>query len=273
MVADLFTDKYLRLARDLGMLSQLPRSLGARAFLLLFTGELTAAGALVEEAQAATEAMGSHLASYSDVAVAALRGSKAEASALIAATLRDVSVGGEGIGITVVEWASAVLSNGLGNYHKALVAAENPWELAFLNWALVELVEAAARSGKHEMAAIAYRRLADRTAASGTDWALGLDARSSALLSEGEAAERLYRDAIARLGNTRMRVDLARAHLLYGEWLRRERRRSEARVQLHTAHDMLEAMGIQRSPNGPGTNCGPPAPQPANAPSPPGRRN
>ena len=246
---DLLTRKYVRLVRDLGALSQLPRSLGARAFLLLFTGELTAAAALVEEAQAATEAMGSHLASYADVAVVALRGSEAEASALIEATLRDVSLRGEGIGITVVEWADAVLSNGFGRYHKALVAAqraaENPWELAFLNWALVELVEAAARSGTYEMAASAYQRLAERTAASGTDWALGQQARSQALLSEGKEAERLYRESLARLGRTRLRVDLARAHLLYGEWLRRERRRSDAREQLRTAHGMLEAMGME----------------------------
>jgi DNA-binding CsgD family transcriptional regulator len=246
---DLLTRKYVRLVRDLGALSQLPRSLGARAFLLLFTGELTAAAALVEEAQAATEAMGSHLASYADVAVVALRGSEAEASALIEATLRDVSLRGEGIGIAVVEWADAVLSNGFGRYHKALVAAqraaENPWELAFLNWALVELVEAAARSGTYEMAASAYQRLAERTAASGTDWALGQQARSQALLSEGKEAERLYRESLARLGRTRLRVDLARAHLLYGEWLRRERRRSDAREQLRTAHGMLEAMGME----------------------------
>jgi DNA-binding CsgD family transcriptional regulator len=158
-----------------------------------------------------------------------------------------VSLRGEGIGVTVVEWANAVLSNGLGHYPKALAAAqraaENPCELPFLNWALVELVEAAARSGANEMAAGAYRRLAERTAASGTDWALGLDARSSAFLSEGEAADHLYRESISRLGKTRLRVDLARAYLLYGEWLRRERRRSEARERLRTAHDMFEAMG------------------------------
>jgi DNA-binding CsgD family transcriptional regulator len=246
---DLLTGKYVRLARDLGALKELPSSLGARAFMLLFAGELTAAAALVEEEQAVTEATGSHVAPYSAVAVAALRGSEAEASALIEATLRDVSSRGEGIGITVVEWANAVLSNGLGRYHKALVAArraaENPWELAFLNWALVELVEAAARSGTYEMAAGAYRRLAERTAASGTDWALGLQARSQALLSEGEEAERLYREAIARLGRTRMRVDLARARLLYGEWLRRQRRRCDAREQLRMAHCMLEGIGAE----------------------------
>ncbi len=204
---DLLTGEYVRLARDLGALRELPSSLSSRAFMLLFAGELTAAAALVEEEQAATEATGSHLAPYSAVAVAALRGSEAEASALIEATLRDVSLRGEGIGITVVEWANAVLSNGLCRYHKALVAAqraaENPWELAFLNWALVELVEAAARSGTYEMAAGACERFAIMTDASGTDWALGLQARSQALLSEGEEAERLYRDQSTGKAKTR----------------------------------------------------------------------
>jgi DNA-binding CsgD family transcriptional regulator len=246
---DLLTGKYVQLARDLGALSELPSSLGARAFMLLFTGELTAAATLTEEGQAATEATGSRVTPYSAVAVAALRGNEAEASALIEAILQDVSLRGEGIGITIVEWANAVLGNGLGRYSKALVAAqraaENPWELAFLNWALVELVEAAARSGASEAAASAYRRLAERTAASGTDWALGIEARCQALLSDGSAADELYRKAIDRLGRTRLRLELARARLLYGEWLRRERRRRDARDQLRTAYEMFDSMGMQ----------------------------
>jgi DNA-binding CsgD family transcriptional regulator len=246
---DLLTHRYVQLARDLGALSELPSALSSRAFMLLFAGRLTAAATLVEEVQVATEAMGSHLLPYSAVAVAALRGREAEASALIEATLRVASLRGEGVGISVVELATAVLSNGLGSYDTALVAAqrvaENPWEPAFLNWALVELVEASARTGTHEMATSAYRRLAERTATTGTDWALGLDARSSALLSEGEEAERLYRASLARLGRTQMRVDLARAHLLYGEWLRRERRRNDAREQLRMAHGMLEGIGAE----------------------------
>jgi ATP/maltotriose-dependent transcriptional regulator MalT len=177
-----------------------------------------------------------------------LRGREAEASALIEATRKEVVLRGEGMGITVTEWANAVLYNGLGHYQKALAAAQQavayPGDLGSPNWGVVELIEASARSGTRETAADAHRRLLEMTHASGTDWALGVEARSYALLSEGEAADRLYRESIARLGRTRVRVELARTHLLYGEWLRRERRRMDAREQLRTAHDMLERMGI-----------------------------
>jgi DNA-binding CsgD family transcriptional regulator len=150
-------------------------------------------------------------------------------------------------GSSFAEWATAVLNNGLGDYLKAMTAAqratEYPGEMVSPTWALVELVEAAARSGS-DIAAEALRRLAEITSTSGTDWALGVEARSRALLSDGDAAERLYRESIERLGRTHMRADLARAHLVYGEWLRRERRRIDARAQLRIAHDMLEAMGM-----------------------------
>jgi len=116
---------------------------------------------------------------------------------------------------------------------------------ASANWALVELVEAATRSGLPERATDAMRQLSESTSASGGDWALGVEARSRALLSEGETADRLYREAIERLGRTRMRVDLARAHLVYGEWLRRENRRTDARDQLRAAHEMLIDMGME----------------------------
>jgi len=112
------------------------------------------------------------------------------------------------------------------------------------NWGLVELIEAAARAGSPERGTAAMRRLAESTSVSGTDWALGMKARSRALLSDGETAQRLYRDAIERLGHTRMRAELARAHLLYGEWLRRENRRIDAREQLRAAYQMLTAMGM-----------------------------
>ena len=156
---------------------------------------------------------------------------------------------GEGLGVTVTQWARAVLYNGLGRYEDALAAAErasgHPEDLAFFNWGLVELIVAAVRSGNMERAAAALERLSEMTRASGTDWALGIEARSRALLSDGDAAERLYLEAINRLGRTSIRVELARAHLLYGEWLRRERRRLDAREQLRTAHEMFTAMGAE----------------------------
>src|ERR1700674_3228907 len=112
-------------------------------------------------------------------------------------------------------------------------------------WPGVELIEAAGRSGRVDMAADVLRRLAEITTTSGTDWALGIEARSRALLSAGDAAERLYRESIERLGRTRIRADLARAHLLYGEWLRRERRRVDARRQLRTAYDLFSEFGME----------------------------
>jgi DNA-binding CsgD family transcriptional regulator len=156
---------------------------------------------------------------------------------------------GEGLGVTVTQWASAVLCNGLGAFHDALVAArqaaEYPHEPAVANWGLTELIEAAARSGRTELAADALDRLSKMTRASGTDWALGVEARSRALLSEGDTAERLYQDAIEQLGRTRVRAELARARLLYGEWLRREGRRLDAREQLRDAHRTFMDIGME----------------------------
>jgi ATP/maltotriose-dependent transcriptional regulator MalT len=148
-----------------------------------------------------------------------------------------------------VQWASAVLYNGLGRYEEALAAAqqgtEHPHGAPFSTWALVELIEAAVRSGSLDRATAAMRQLSESTQAGGTDWALGIAARSGALLSEGEAAEELYRDAIERLDRPCLRVELARAHLLYGEWLRREKRRRDAREQLRIAHELFTAMGVK----------------------------
>ena len=195
------------------------------------------------------EATGIHLAPYAELGLAALRGRQAEAAALIEATIREVNVRGEGIGIAVAEWANAVLNNGLGNYEKAMQAAQRATDYRWNWWCRrgrrSSSIEAAVRSGHNDIAADALRRLAETTTPSGTDWARGVEARSRALLSEGDAAERLYRESIERLGNTRVRTELARAHLLYGEWLRRERRRVDARAQLRIAHDMLDAMGME----------------------------
>jgi DNA-binding CsgD family transcriptional regulator len=243
---DMLSARYVQLAREAGALSELPIALISRACMLLFAGELSAAAALTDEAQAVMEATGISLAPYSALGLAAFRGDEARTLALVEATEEDVTRRGEGAGITFAEWARAVLNNGLGHYQKAFAAARRATayeaDLGSLIWPVVELIEAAARSGMRESAARAYHRLAEMTSASGTDWALGLQARSRALLSEGEAAERLYREAIDRLSRTQLRLDLARAHLLYGEWLRRERRRSDAREQLRAAHGMLATM-------------------------------
>ena len=143
---------------------------------------------------------------------------------------------------------TAVLDNGLGRYQAALTAAQRACEhddLGLVGWALIELVEASARSDRPQVAAAALGQLGERTHAAGTDWALGIEARSHALLSDGPAAEALYREAIERLARSRITVHLARTHLLYGEWLRREHRRLDARAQLHRAHDMLSHIGAE----------------------------
>ncbi|MDX6527630.1 MAG: hypothetical protein QOI43_3141, partial [Gaiellales bacterium] len=172
-----------------------------------------------------------------------------QASQLIETSAKDLVRRGVGVGPAVLQWATALLDNGLGRYEDALAAAqragEDSHELVFPTWAAVELIEAATRSGVPERAAGALERLSDSTRASGSDWALGTEACARALLSDGETAEGLYREALDRLGRTRVRVALARAHLLYGEWLRRERRRMDARDQLRTAHEMFVAMGAE----------------------------
>ena len=241
--------RHVRLARRTGALSELPIALTSRTYVLLVAGDLTAAASLTGEAQAIKEATGSNLAPYGALGLAALRGDEAGTLALLDATKKDVTRRGEGVGITFAEWANAVLNNGLGRYQNALAAARRATSYeadpGCLIWPLVELIEAAARSGVTETAAGACERFAVMTDASGTDWALGLQARSQALLSEGGEAERRYRESLARLSRTRMGVDLARAHLLYGEWLRRERRRCDAREQLRTALGMLEGIGAE----------------------------
>jgi DNA-binding CsgD family transcriptional regulator len=242
------TDRYEGLCRELGAIAELRLALTSRAFLLIFAGELAAAASVAEELQAAMSATGSSLVSYGALALAAFRGRESEATAMAAAMAGDGSRRGEGFRITVAEWARAVLGNGFGHYHKALAAAQRaaayPRELTVRSWALAELVEAAMRSGDTRAAADAHRQLAELAQASGTDWALGVAARSHALLAEGEEAEARYQESIALLSRTRVRSELARAHLLYGEWLRRERRRGEARAQLREAHEMLQEMGM-----------------------------
>jgi DNA-binding CsgD family transcriptional regulator len=167
---------------------------------------------------------------------------------LVEAGTQDFTARGEGMGLTVSQWVTAVLYNGLARYEDAFAAAEqataDPRELWFSTFAAVELIEAASRSGHSERAAEALELLSESTRASGTPWALGIEARSRAVLESGAAADALYREAIDRLEPTRLRVDLARAHLLYGEWLRRERRRVDARGELRAAHELFCDFGM-----------------------------
>jgi DNA-binding CsgD family transcriptional regulator len=243
------SDAHVRMARQAGALGELPIALGQRAYAHLFAGELVAAASLIGEIQAATDATGSHLAPYAPVALAAFRGREPEAAALIDRARPDVIHRGEGLGLSVLDWAEAVLYNGLGRYQEAQAAALRvgayPHDLGTSNWAAAELIEAAARSGAPDIAMDARALLAERASASGTDWAMGIFARSDALLADDENAEPLYVEAIDRLGRSRIAADLARAHLLYGEWLRRRRRRLDAREQLRTAHDLFADFGME----------------------------
>jgi len=241
--------RHLQLARDVGALSVLPLALAQRVGVYLHAGEFGAAALLVEETAAITEATRNDLPPYSALALAGWRGRAAEAAGLIDAAIDRLTVRGEGMGLGLVRHTSAVLSNGLGRYRDALTAAEEasayPQELGFANWGLAELVESAVRCGETARAAEAVERLARTTRPSGTAWGLGIEARSRALVSESEAAELLYREAIDRLGQCRGAVALARAHLVYGEWLRRENRRADARAQLRTAYDMFARIGAE----------------------------
>jgi DNA-binding CsgD family transcriptional regulator len=238
--------RHVQLTRDAGALSELPIALTSRIAVHLNAGELGAAMSLVEEVQTVTEATGSQIVPYGAVGLAAWQGREAPATELFEASMKEGLRQGDGVGLTAVAWARAQLYNSLGRYEEALAAAEHasehPRELFLSTWGLVELIEAAARSGKRQRAADALQRLSESTRACGTDWALGIETRSRALLSDGEVAERLYREAIDRLGHTRVRGALARAHLLYGEWLRRQNRRLDAREQLRTAHHMFASM-------------------------------
>jgi DNA-binding CsgD family transcriptional regulator len=236
------------LAREAGALTVLPIFLENRASVHTHAGEFAAASGLIEEAGAISEATGNAPVRYASLILAAWRGDEAPTLRMIDARVREATASGEGRAIGLASYATAVLHNGLGRYDAALAGARRGCEyedLVFLGSSLVELVEAGARTGSHELAADALRRLEERTHASGSDWALGLRARSRALLSGGQAADALYREAIERLGRTRIDVHLARAHLVYGEWLRREHRRLDAREQLRLAYTMLGRMGAE----------------------------
>ncbi len=236
------------LARDVGALDQLPIDLVAMGTAAAWSGDFEEAAALVAETDAVCDATGSRVAPLAAMLLASLRGNQAEAAELIEAAIAEAPASGQGIAVTYAHWAAAILYNGLGRYAEALEAARRASQdtpgLYISMWALPELIEAAARSGSADLAGDALAVLADITGAGRTDVGLGIEARSRALVSQGHSAERCYREAIDRLGRTRLRPELARAHLLYGEWLRRENRRVDARAQLRAAHGLLDSMGM-----------------------------
>jgi DNA-binding CsgD family transcriptional regulator len=240
----------LRLVREAGALTALPLALHGYICAQVLGGKLAAAATSVDDQNIATEATGSRLAPYGALILAGWRGDEARLWGLIDVTLKEATARGEGIGVSTTQWVTAVLRNGQGQYEAALAAAleviDPPRKLdATINLALPELIEAAIRSGHSDLADRALHQLTEMTNPSGTDWALGMEARSRALLSERAVAEQLYRHAIERFERTRVRGEHARSHLLYGEWLRREGRRREARDQLRTAHHMFTDMGAE----------------------------
>ena len=250
---DAVITRQVQLARDAGALAQLATALQGKGIVVTWSGDFSGAASVVAEADAVTAATGIRIASYGRMLLAAYQGREVEASALLTTTIENATARGEGVGVQFARWTTAVLFNGLGRYEDARVAAQQASDAApelFIShwaleshWALAELVEACVRSGNSSLAAEALERLVEAPSASGTDWGLGIVARSRALVSENEAAEALYLEAIARLGRTPLRPELGRAHLLYGEWLRREKRRMDARDQLRTAYEMFISIG------------------------------
>jgi DNA-binding CsgD family transcriptional regulator len=244
-------DRAVRFARGAGAIRVLPTALIYRAIVHVYAGQFAAAAVLIEEVEAINEATGNMPLVYTattSLALAAWGGQEAQALELIEAIIQDATASGSGRAIGVVEHARAVLCNGLGRYEDALAAAQRACEhddLGLFAWALIELVEASARSGRLDVAAVALGRLEERTRAGDTDWALGVQARSRALLSDGGDADILYREAIERLAGTRITVHFARARLLYGEWLRRESRYLDAREQLRAAYAMFSEIGME----------------------------
>lgn len=237
----------VQLARELGALELLAVAINVLVQGVVFSGDFAQAALLIAEANAITEATGTRVAPYGALVLAALTGREVEADRLVSAAVEDATAGGQGSAVHYASWAQAVLYNGLARYEEALAAAIKASEMtpvfAVAARTSSELIEAATRTGNGELAARVLTRLEEQTDATDADWALGIAARSRALVSGGAVAEELYREAIDRFGCTRLRLEVARAHLLYGEWLRREGRRVDARAQLRTAYGMLIEMG------------------------------
>ncbi len=238
----------VQVTRDAGALTDLALYLTSLALTTAWTGDFAGAALLVAEAELVATAAGSPVTPNGALRLAALRGREEEASALIDATIEQARVGGQGLGLGVAHWSAAVLYNGLAKYEQAALAARaasqipEPWISV---WALPELVEAAVRVSDGDLAREALERVVDATQPCDTDWALGMSARCRALVNDAANADELYGEAIERLGRTGWRPELARAHLLYGEWLRRKGQRVAARTQLRAAYEMFVSIGME----------------------------
>jgi DNA-binding CsgD family transcriptional regulator len=241
--------RQLRTVREAGVLDNLPVYLQTVGSNAAWRGDFAMAEALIGESDTIAEATGTRLARYAAVVLECFRGREIEARALIEIEMANASAAGQGYGIQVCQWVSALLHISLGHYGQALTdarrASEQAPELWTSPWALVEVIEAAARSGEKRIASEALAGLAEATDVGENDWGLGLLARSRALLCEGEHAESSYREAIERLGRVQLRPELARAHLLYGEWLNSEHRRADARIELRVAYDQFTSIGME----------------------------
>ena len=239
--------RHVELARTLGALAPLSIALNGRGSVTTQCGDFDTATSLAAEKDIVNEVTGIRLATTCDLLLAGYRGRPAEAAPLFAATTEDSTARGEGLAAQMANLSAAVLHNGLGRYAEALAVAEPATEETYsplsTQLALPELIEAAARTGRADLARAALDRLSAMTVIEGSDWAKGLEARSRALVSEGQEAEQWYAEAVERLGRTPLRPETARAHLLYGEWLRRENRRLDARHQLHTAYHLFTVIG------------------------------
>ncbi|GAA0907168.1 LuxR family transcriptional regulator [Pseudonocardia zijingensis] len=247
---DALTSRFVETARASGALAPLPMALTHRALLKVFSGDLASAGGLLEEFEAARDGMGVHDMPYAALLLAVWRGQEQQAAALVETATAEATRRGEGTGMIAASWAEALLCNSLGRFQQALSAArratEPHQEMGLMTWcSLVELVTAAAGAGQVDAAVDALARLSGIARASGTDWALGLRARCRAMVSDAGAAESHYREAVERLGRTHIRGELARTHLHYGIWLRRQGRRGDAREELQTAHAMFTGMDMR----------------------------
>jgi DNA-binding CsgD family transcriptional regulator len=242
-------ERQAQIIREAGALAELPVYAQSLALDRAWNGDLAGAALLIAESDTVAAATGSQLPPFAGLRLTALRGREVEAIPLFDAVIREGTARGQGLAVRVAQWSAAVLYNGLSRYEEAASAARqvtaddvDPYPQM---WALSELVEAASRSGETELARRAGDRLAEVTVPAGTDWALATEARSRALLLDGPAADDLYQEASERFGRTRLGPELARAHLLYGEWLRRGGRRVDAREQLRTAYEMFAAIGME----------------------------